>query len=407
MTPKATVLLSEKTAVVNSKREHHSAFEIVVLVLIFVGLPVTYTLNFSTYLILLSIAICCIAVIALSARRPFVKHKNISSIHLLFGAYLTWLLIELALYPSGAALARIVQTAGCFLIFSFGVNASLSSTSLKITKRLVELAIFICIIYWIYSGFPLSGFSGFSSNPNSFASMLMCWFVLLLFQRKCCPEYLFFESLCLLLIFTSSSRTVLLSVILLLLIWAAVNALKQKRHVIKLEKISFIVFFTAMIAFVGLYAYLSTSQLGLELNAISQQLFHKDFFSGRQKLWGDIITLIAAHPLTGYGLAALPSQFLDFGWSSHNLFLQTALQSGLPGMIILCLIIIQIAFAAAEQPSSTNSIIIFAFTFALVLHESLEICLTQNVLCCGLMMWCLLGFGYSCRSITQHPQNAS
>lgn len=375
--------------------KQHVAFEVTTMVMTFAVLPITYALNISPYLILCAMALCCVSIIALLTRNSYGFDNKISPVIWVFGIYLCWLLLELIVSPSMSALLRIVQATCCLLVFEFGSKASLSDTSLRITKYFVEAILITCILDWLLTGCTLSGYSGFSTNPNSFASMLLCWFPLLLVRQKHNPFDLLFAAVCLFLIVVSSSRGVLAAIIILLTIWFAAKTMRGKSSFKSIARVCFILFLASMIAFVGLYAFLSTTQFGLELNVLSQQMFHKDFFSGRQKLWGSILNLIFERPLMGYGLDALPSQFLDLGWSSHNLFLQTTLQSGIPGLVLLCILLVSILQRLTSMQLTGDRSIILSFMFAVVFHESLEICLTQNVLCCGLMMWCLFGLGCS------------
>lgn len=66
----------------------------------------------------------------------------------------------------------------------------------------------------------------------------------------------------------------------------------------------------------------------------------------RLKLWPGVVDLISERPMTGYGFGRgvlrepLRAEFKDpLLWHAHNLFLDTLLQTGLPGVLLLLLLI--------------------------------------------------------------------
>lgn len=374
-------------------RRDHAAFEVLAIVLIFVVMPLFSSLPLSAEATIFALAICLLSFIALSAGHKLTQTGLMQPPHWLFAAYLTWLLILLALFPGLTALSRVIQMFGCLVAFSFGLSTSISKVASRCVQRCIEAVLLACLVIWLVEGMPLAGFSGFSINPNSFASIIFCWFVLLFFDGTSSTESALFKCLCFFLVLVSSSRTVLAALLLFLAAKTILDHSKNSRHFTRRCRVLFVVFLLAMIGFVAAYAQINATPLGQQLNEFSQQVFHKDFFSGRQKMWGQLILLIQDQPFTGYGLDAVPSSFLPLSWSSHNLFLQTALQCGIPGLLLLCLILISIFFQASQKPITKKQIVSLAFLFALTFHESFEICLTQNALYCGTMMWCLLGFG--------------
>ena len=70
----------------------------------------------------------------------------------------------------------------------------------------------------------------------------------------------------------------------------------------------------------------------------SYAIIREKSFSGREDIWLALIELIKQRLLFGYGASASPQQFLPIGLSSHNLYLQIALQSGLTGLALLILL---------------------------------------------------------------------
>ena len=141
--------------------------------------------------------------------------------------------------------------------------------------------------------------------------------------------------------------------------------------------------------------YIATynTSLGVYLDELSRQYLHKGFYSGRQRLWGGIFQAINESPFFGQGLSALPADFLDTGLSSHNLYLQVLLQSGYVGLFLLIVLLWLIMERLMSQPMDNNVALSIAMIVAVVIQETFEVCLLQNHLMVGLMMWMIIGVG--------------
>jgi O-antigen ligase len=145
-----------------------------------------------------------------------------------------------------------------------------------------------------------------------------------------------------------------------------------------------------------IYPQLLNTSLGIKLELISRTVFHKNFFSGRQEIWKNIEELIIRSPYIGYGLAATPSAFYTTDYSCHSLWLQTALQSGIPGILLLLGLYINAIFRSYHQENRTWYLIA-SFGAAYIIHESFEVSLTQNNFCLGISVWFFLGLAIAFR----------
>jgi hypothetical protein len=80
-------------------------------------------------------------------------------------------------------------------------------------------------------------------------------------------------------------------------------------------------------------------------------------YSSRYLVWSDAFQTVLNHPATGKGLgtaaATVTFQNFDGTWSiltdAHNMFLNVAAQSGVPGLISLCLMILAITLTAFRK----------------------------------------------------------
>ena len=123
--------------------------------------------------------------------------------------------------------------------------------------------------------------------------------------------------------------------------------------------------------------------------------FGKSLFTGRERLWPFLATLISRHPLLGYGPGALPAAFLDTDRSSHSLYLQISLQSGVFGLVLFLLLMGRIwsfYWVGRDDPIVRLS---GAFLTGILVHQTFEVSLTQNELPIGLVQWLILGMGVS------------
>ena len=90
--------------------------------------------------------------------------------------------------------------------------------------------------------------------------------------------------------------------------------------------------------------------------------------TGRSVIWTEAVRLIKLEPLTGYGIGAAQKLLVDFSQSPHNMFLHTAMVSGVFGMLILallCLRLVQIGFVGQYR-------IVSAFAMCLIVSGLVE-----------------------------------
>ena len=150
------------------------------------------------------------------------------------------------------------------------------------------------------------------------------------------------------------------------------------------------------LAFFVLLLVVSSSPLFYELyssyfNPIeSVIILGKPLESGRQVIWHLMLEQFWVYPIFGHG-SIDPGYFLDqhyFGLSAHNLYLQTAFQFGVVGLVLLMLIfIVQHARLQGPLPAASQG---RAFLCAVLVYEMFEVSLTQNDFAFGILIWALL-----------------
>ena len=316
---------------------------------------------------------------------------KVSSVAIAFAALFAWMVILLPLDPSLSALLRIVQFVSCSIVFAFAVFARQSAFAVRVLQVSVAAMLTLVFAAWIFEGMPFSNYMCFWDNANVFSFVVFCWAAVLLvnFNRASIP----FLAISVLLIFVSSARTTALAFAVLVLMWLYLRGkvldVRMKRRI----RILFVVVCVLIALFMIFYIATYNTSLGVYLDELSRQYLHKGFYSGRQRLWGDIFQAINESPIFGQGLSALPADFLDTGLSSHNLYLQVLLQSGYVGLFLLIVLLWLIMEKLMSQPMDNNVALSIAMIVAVVIQETFEVCLLQNHLMVGLMMWMIIGVG--------------
>lgn len=316
---------------------------------------------------------------------------KVSSVAIAFAALFAWMVILLPLDPSLSALLRIVQFVSCAIVFAFAVFARKSAFAVRVLQVSVAAMLTLVFAAWIFEGMPFSNYMCFWDNANVFSFVVFCWAAVLLvnFNRASIP----FLAISVLLIFVSSARTTALAFAVLVLMWLYLRGkvldVRMKRRI----RILFVVVCVLVALFMIFYIATYDTSLGVYLDELSRQYLHKGFYSGRQRLWGGIFQAINESPFFGQGLSALPADFLDTGLSSHNLYLQVLLQSGYVGLFLLIVLLWLIMERLMSQPMDNNVALSIAMIVAVVIQETFEVCLLQNHLMVGLMMWMIIGVG--------------
>lgn len=187
-----------------------------------------------------------------------------------------------------------------------------------------------------------------------------------------------------LLVILSQSRSVYLGVFAFGVTWAIYPRLKSKG----LQK----GFFLGVVVLLGgfLYLYAKQSYLIDFLNNGVFRLTNKNFYSGREQFWGYLITDIIHEPFFGYGPSATPFKLIDVPLSSHNLYLQIGIQSGIPGIVLIIIFFYRL-FLIFVRSSSSDGQLGAAIVMFTMIHQMFEVSLTQNNLGIGLLVWLPLG----------------
>ncbi|GKV64674.1 hypothetical protein NCCP2331_08270 [Sporosarcina sp. NCCP-2331] len=117
--------------------------------------------------------------------------------------------------------------------------------------------------------------------------------------------------------------------------------------------------------------------------------------SGREAIWVPLIEIINNHPFIGHGPGVTTEHVMSLDFSSHNLYLQVALQNGYIGLALLLLLffIIWISFWKVRKDNTIK--LVSSFFIAILIHQLFEVSFTQNQLTVGMLQWLIISVGFS------------
>jgi len=140
------------------------------------------------------------------------------------------------------------------------------------------------------------------------------------------------------------------------------------------------------------YATAYGGQVMVALEIYSQSVFSRRLLTGREDLWGLALARFQESPWIGYGAQAQLSQFdQDIALSAHNLYLQTLIQNGIPGLVFLLCVFLALAIHFYRCRPATEAIVGYAFMLAVMLHQMTSVSLTQSTFATGVIAWSIMG----------------
>lgn len=262
----------------------------------------------------------------------------------------------------------------------------------------------IHLIWWFLEGAPLM-FSAVMTNANSLGlfTYIMTFFPLstLLINRKGSYWRLWsYVALLpmLIILFASTARSAWLGWAIAMFIIVSWKAIRKNRR--RYFLFFYAVIFT-LVAFTVTYAYITEYSWAYDVNSISRQYTGKNFISGRNNVWSDLLVLIKEKPWLGYGAGAQVDQYTNYDLSAHNLYLQLTLQVGIAGLISF-FVFLQHIWVTLWSGRERNIVMVSsAYFISILVHQLFEVTLTQNNLVITFPIWLIIAIGLS------HSTNSS
>jgi O-antigen ligase len=229
------------------------------------------------------------------------------------------------------------------------VGAQAPNAARIILPVVAAATVLVCLValYYYPQGLDRYG-EGWHGGPGNFSSALLTmmpcvlmagWYGRRAGWTRVELASLGFAALLLIGAYTTLNRTIWFGFAGQLLLTGALLALRERRSIGPRAK----VIGAGLAILVVATGALMTSRIQAEREATGAAAFAKD---PRLTLWPEVLEHIKARPLTGYGFGrGLLRQSLSDGlkrplqWHAHNLFLDTVLQVGIPGLLLLVLLL--------------------------------------------------------------------
>lgn len=268
---------------------------------------------------------------------------------------------------------------------------------IKVVSKFIELFLIINFVVLIIMRFPFP-FKSFAKNSNAFSALMffLSFFPVLNYlltdnflKRK---YLLFIAGIGILLVVFGQSRSIWVTAIICLgVFW--------KWKFICKNRIRYYLFFGIIIigsiGVVILLPLLRQHPNALIWNQFVREYTGGNLFSGRERIWEQLLVAIMERPIIGYGASITPNALITIDLSSHNLYLQTAIQVGLIGVCILFVLFLNIWTLMYRGRNNIYTRLSGSYFIGIIIYQSAEVSLTQNNLAIGIIMWLIIGIGIS------------
>ena len=301
-----------------------------------------------------------------------------------------WIILVFIIFGFEGA-ERIVQYSCIVMTLYVTSTFRLSERDFRFIGRVIQLQLLLYILWWPLSGFTTNYYTAFYIHSNFLGNMLFHSIVVLLIVFKKTRKRSFLASVFVALpvLIVANSRSSIIALLIFLVSYWLLNVMKYK-NAKRTYLLLLIGSVCLVIGFTIIYPMLYGSDIGITLELLSRKYFNKNFFSGREVIWSNMEEQIMTSPIVGLGLDKEPGYYYNTSYSSHNLWLQLALQMGITGLILMAifLLVVQYRIAKGDNPLWRISV---SFFIALIFHECFEVSLTQNNLAVGLISWLIFG----------------
>lgn len=195
------------------------------------------------------------------------------------------------------------------------------------------------------------------------------------------------------LILSSDTRSVLICVTLGIITWLFWNLIIR-------NKLFFYGYFFMLLAagfvFTVVYPYLDKYIPNIDYyNYIVFEYTGKNLFSGREILWRLMIENINQKLFFGHGSSSQLSDFMSVNLSSHNLYLQIALQVGIVGLTLFLYFFLNVWKAIWTNRQDARVKLFACYFLGIITYQLFELSLLQNHLAMSIVQWVIIGIGLS------------
>lgn len=334
------------------------------------------------------------------------RYIKISDIIILFLTVI-YIIVSMVSSQNGLGNRGITNTfefVACIGVYLYFSNSEWNNKVILLIYRISIVFVLFHFLVWIAKGFGRE-FSSIYPNSNILGPFMFIaiYFILLrIFTTKNRLIPYIFLLIALVILLASDTRSVLLSMFIGAIIYFIWNT------IVKNKGLSIFLFILIIISFgsiVFVYPKLPNwSQYG-KLEAWMLEHTGKSIMSGRADIWGRLNNLIDLRPIFGFGPNTVATDVIGRDASSHNLYINMALQIGYLGLLIFILILFTIFMSYISKGSNRLVKLSVAAFIAILAHQLFEITLVQNQLSIGLLQWLVIATGVGVTTSKSNDKN--
>lgn len=267
-------------------------------------------------------------------------------------------------------------------------------TTSRINGMFYATMIFVLFHFaiWLKSGLT-SQFASIYPNSNLVGPyMFISIFFILLKMTSTKHKILAFVTLIIafLVLLASDTRSVLLAMFAGLLVYIFWRSISK-------SLVTGSVFFGIFISFIFAVIFLYPNLPNWRFYSIAENWMRantgKSLMSGRGEIWSSLNGYLSLKPFFGYGPSTVASDLIGRQASSHNLYLNIALQVGLVGLFLFIILLYILFVMMLKRKQSRTVRLAASFYIAILTHQIFEITLIQNQLSIGVFQWAIIGIG--------------
>lgn len=194
----------------------------------------------------------------------------------------------------------------------------------------------------------------------------------------------------LIIIFATQTRSIQLSMVFGLITFGLWSFISRRRS---RYDFYFLIIVAIILSVTIIYPNLNKLSAFTQLEGLVLNLTGKRLFSGRNRIWMNLLEAIRVKPWLGHGSGASPSDFFRTSLSAHNLYLQVGLQTGMIGVFLLLTFLFFIWRTFLKNRADKGTILASSFFVSILVYQIFEVSLTQKNFGLGLLQWLIIGFG--------------
>ncbi|MBM7543082.1 O-antigen ligase family protein [Amphibacillus cookii] len=347
----------------------------------------------------------------LSIQTSLISFVIIFAVYLMRGYYsskLMFVYITVFLFIKVQIISFIVNNDSGYLLL-FNVIATFIFIILSVQVKwdrylfiglgyVISLLIILLFIDWNTAQYTTHRFQSIFRNPNALAIFIFCSLYYQIMAAYAVKKialkiyFLLILSVSIVLLLFTNSRSVLIAIGIIIIV-TIVQMYKPR-----ILKYLFLaaMFFNA--SFLFIYVKLYNTAIGDFINNISLALFDKNFFSGREDIWYNVWQHIEQSFLIGFGISANARSLNESGYTTHNQYLQTFLETGILGFIVFVFFLFAIWRLLLNSQNSLEGRLSTSFFIGILIYSSFELTLFQNNFQIGLLQWAIIATGIDLRN---------